>query len=52
MAAAVAETASRVPEWSFGYSVVVSSLITLLVGMRLIKVLVPRALKSQLKSGS
>lgn len=52
MAAAVAETASRVPEWSFGYSVVISSLLTLMVGMWCIKVLMPRVLKSQIKSGS
>ncbi len=49
IAAAVAETASRVPGWSFGYSVIISSLVTLLIGMWLIRLLIPRILNSQAK---
>jgi hypothetical protein len=47
IAAAVAETASRVPGWSFGYSVIISSLIALFIGACLIRVMVPRSLKSK-----
>ena len=49
IAAAVAETASRVPGWSFGYSVIISSVITLLIGMQLINVLIPRIFDSSAK---
>jgi uncharacterized membrane protein len=47
IAAAVAETASRVPGWSFGYSVIISSLIALFIGACLIRIMVPRSLKSK-----
>jgi uncharacterized membrane protein len=49
IAAAVAETASRVPGWSFGYSVIISSVITLLIGMCLIRILIPRIFSSNAK---
>jgi uncharacterized membrane protein len=41
IAAAVAETASRVPGWSFGYSVIISSLLTIVVGAWMISVFIP-----------
>jgi uncharacterized membrane protein len=44
MAAAVAETASRVPGWSFAYSVIISSVLTIFVGVWMMNVYTPRAL--------
>ncbi|MGK0375924.1 MAG: putative membrane protein [Arenicella sp.] len=49
IAAAVAETVSRVPGWSFGYSVIIGSVITILIGRWLIKALLPRILNTHLK---
>jgi uncharacterized membrane protein len=44
MAATVAEIASRVPGWSFGPSVVISSGMVILAGLWLMRALLPRTL--------
>ena len=44
MAAAVAEVASRVPGWSFGPSVVISSLIVIVFGAIMIRKTIPKTI--------
>ena len=44
VAAAVAEVASRVPGWSFGASVFISSVLVVVAGVALMKKLLPKAL--------
>jgi uncharacterized membrane protein len=44
VAAAAAEVASRVPGWSFGTSVIISSLAVVIVGVALMNRLIPKAL--------
>jgi uncharacterized membrane protein len=44
VAAAVAEVASRVPGWSFGASVIISSAVALIAGVALMMKLLPRVL--------
>jgi uncharacterized membrane protein len=44
VAAAVAEVASRVPGWSFGASVIISSAVVLIAGVALMMKLLPRVL--------
>jgi len=46
MAAAVAEVASRVPGWSFGPSVVISSVVVIVVGGWLMRKTVPQTISS------
>lgn len=44
VAATVAEVASRVPDWSFGWSVFISSVVVTVVGVRWMRVRIPRIL--------
>jgi uncharacterized membrane protein len=44
VAAAVAEVASRVPGWSFGASVFISSVVVVVAGVALMRKLLPKAL--------
>lgn len=46
MAAAVAEVASRVPGWSFGPSVVISSVVVIVVGGWLMRKTIPQTISS------
>lgn len=48
MAAAAAEVASRVPGWSFGLSVVLSSIVVIVVGVRIMKKTIPRIIGGDL----
>ncbi len=45
MAAAIAEIAGRVPGWSFGPAVVISSIIVIVIGVRVMQVRIPWILK-------
>lgn len=49
MAATFAEIASRVPGWSFGYSVIISSIIIIMIGIWMMRVFIPGSLKPGLK---
>ncbi len=42
MAASIAETASRVPGWSFGPSVIISSLVIIVAGIWMMLRIIPR----------
>jgi uncharacterized membrane protein YjjB (DUF3815 family) len=44
VAATVAEVASRVPDWSFGWSVFISSVVVTVVGVCWMRVRIPRIL--------
>lgn len=46
MAAAVAEVASRVPGWSFGPSVVISSVIVIFAGIWMMRTTIPTAISA------
>lgn len=46
MAAAVAEVASRVPGWSFGTSVVVSSIVVIVAGFLVMQKTIPHAISA------
>jgi uncharacterized membrane protein len=45
LAATAAETASRVPGWSFGPTVIISSAVAIVLGVALMKKWIPRALQ-------
>lgn len=45
VAATVAETASRIPGWSFGASVIISSVATVVVGIALMQRMLPATLR-------
>ena len=47
MAAATAEVASRVPAWSFAWSVIISSAVVIVAGLWLMKKMLPRTLSGR-----
>jgi len=46
LAAAVAEVASRIPGWSFGQSVIISSVAVVVLGIWIMRKTVPRSIRS------